>query len=151
MAASVLRRGPPHAKLDAHRLGPDRHARDLHAHEVLVRQVDLVVHPHAEGGAVERLGADVQLGLPERGEGLGEGVSGALLGLGGTAQAAHQLEDQNLAFLFEQIVAFLGKRELPLQGEQIRLGRRDVQLCHIPSSPARLSRGPGRLPRSALR
>ena len=52
------------------------------------------------------------------------------LGILSLVQAAHEFVDQDLALLFEKIVALLGKGQLSLQGEQVRLGWCDIEFGH---------------------
>ena len=107
-----------------------RHAWNVHAHQVLVREIHLVIHPHTKKGPVEGFGSYVQLSRMQGREGLTKGFGSILFGITGTTQAAHQFEDQDLSFLFQEVVALFSEVKLSLQNEQVRLGRCDIQLSH---------------------
>ena len=87
--------------------------RQPQAHQVLVRHLHTVLQSHAARGAVERNRSDVERGLLQRGEGGVESLLHAAFGLPGACESPHQFDDEDLAFLFEQVEAFLGKRQLP--------------------------------------
>jgi hypothetical protein len=104
---------------------------DLHAHQVLVRDIHLVVHFHRESSLVDGLGPCVEPGFMQLRECLAKGFMNIQLGIDSTLQATHQFEDKDLSFLFKEIVALFRKGKLSFQYKQIGFRRRDIQFSHI--------------------
>lgn len=95
------------------------HPGNLHAHEVLIDAVHPVFHGYGEDCPVKGIRSPVKLGFPECRKGLLNGFGNSLLDITGAAEPAHQFKNKDLTLLLQEIIPFLGKGKLSLQGEQI--------------------------------